>query len=129
MMDSESQRPATRRPKRRRPPTRRGWNPVVVGTSAAGILLVLVVVVWAAVYFSKSRRGDSRLLGTWQSDAGATIAEIRKTRPVTDKQEQAMRKLFGKMKITYTNSTITTDFDGTVDSQTYHVLRASFQLV
>jgi hypothetical protein len=62
------------------------------------------------------------LLGTWQSDADATIAEIRKTRPVTDKQEQAMRKLFGKMKITYTTTTITSDFDGVVESQSYQVL-------
>jgi hypothetical protein len=97
-------------------------NPVVAGTSAAGILIVLVAMVWAAVHFSKSRLGDSRLLGTWQSDADATIAEMRKTRPVTDKQEQAMRKVFGKMKITYTKTTITTDFDGVVESQPYHLV-------
>jgi hypothetical protein len=75
-----------------------------------------------AVHFSKSRRGDPRLIGIWQSDADATITELRKARPVTDKQEVAMRKLFGKMKITYTDATITTELNGVVDNQPYQVV-------
>jgi hypothetical protein len=100
---------------------RRGWNPIVVGVSAASVL-VLIALVWMAVHFSKSRRGDPRLIGTWQSDADATIMEIRKARPVTEKQEEAIRKLFGKMKITYTDATVTIELNGVVDTQPYQVV-------
>jgi hypothetical protein len=110
------------RPKGRRKIPRRKWNPVITAASAAGVVLVVVVLAWMAWHFSKSWRGESRLIGTWQSDADATITELRKSRPVTNKQEQAMRKLFGRMKITYTKTTLTTDFDGSLDTQPYQVV-------
>jgi hypothetical protein len=106
-------------PKRRRP-TRRS-NPIVIGASAIGGLLFIVIGVAAIMQFSK--RGDPRLLGTWQSDADATIAEMKKNRPVTDQQEQALRKLFGKMKLTYSAKTVTSELDGTVDTQPYQIVR------
>lgn len=110
------------RPRRRRKAVRRGWNPLVVGGSVAGIVLVVVAVAWIAVRYGKSRRGDSRLIGTWQSDANATIAGIKAARTVTDTQEAAMRKLFGRMKLTYTADTITTELDGPPDTQPYQVV-------
>src|SRR4051794_34396860 len=93
----------------RRPKARRGWNPVVVGASIVGVVLVVAAVVVVAVYVVKARRGDPRLIGTWQSDADATIADLKTARAVTDRQEQAMRKIFGRMKVTYTDKTLTTD--------------------
>jgi hypothetical protein len=110
------------RPGRRRIPPRRGRNPVVVGAVVGGIVIALAASVWAAVYVIKSRSGDSRLIGTWKSDADATIAELRKSRTVTDKQEAAMRKLFGKMTITYAAKTYTTEFDGKLDTQPYQIV-------
>jgi len=73
--------------------------------------------------FRKLCQSDPRLIGMWQSDADATIAEIRKARPVTPEQEEAMRKSFGKMKITYTDTTCTTDLDGDLDTLTLQVIR------
>src|SRR5262249_2756151 len=71
----------------------------------------------------KSRHTDPRLFGTWKSDADATIADMKTRRTVTDEQEQKLKTmLFGKMKITYTATTLTTDFDGTVESQSYQVV-------
>jgi hypothetical protein len=87
-----------------------------------GGVLVVAVAVLVAVYLVKFRAGDPRLIGTWKSDADATIAEMRKSRAVTDKQEVALRKLFGKMTITYTAKTLTTDFEGAVDTQPYQIL-------
>jgi hypothetical protein len=92
-----------------------------MGALAAGVVLVAVAA-WAAMHFAKGRPGDPRLIGTWQSDADATIAELRKARPVTDEQEQGMRKLFGRMKITYAATTFTTDLDGTVETHPYQVV-------
>lgn len=65
---------------------------------------------------------DERLIGTWQSDADRTIAGIREQRPVDDKQEAGMRKLYGKMRVTYTPSTYTTELDGTTETCKYEVL-------
>ena len=108
--------------RRRRRPARRGWNPLIIGTSAVGLALVVVALTWMVLHFTKSsRRGEPRLIGSWQSDADATIAERRKSRPVTEQQEQAMRKLFGKMKITYTDTTVTSELDGVLDTQPYQV--------
>jgi hypothetical protein len=49
---------------------------------------------------------------------------MKKTRTLTDDQEQKLKAtIFGKMKMSYTSDTITTDFDGTVESQSYSVVR------
>ena len=121
-MTSKSRRDDSVRPRRQRKVPRRGWKPIVIGASAAAVLLVVIALIWTAVHFSKSRRGDPRLIGTWQSDADATIMELQKARPVSDKQEVAMRELFGKMKVTYTDATITTELNGVVDTQPYQVV-------
>src|SRR5262249_8038814 len=81
--------------------------------------------VWLGFHLKKSSRGEPRLIGTWQSDADATIADQRRIRPVTDSQEAALRKLFGRMKITYTETTFTTDFDGKLETKPYQVVRKS----
>lgn len=121
-MTSQSPRDDSVRPKRRRKRPRRRRNPLLIGASVAGFVLVVVAVVWTAVHFSRPRPGDPRLIGTWQSDADATIAELRNTRPLTDEQDAKLRTLFGKMKVTYTETTITTDFEGKVDTQPYQVV-------
>ena len=108
--------------RRRRKILRRSWNPLVIGASAAGVAVVVVAFTWMAMHFSKAPRGESRLIGTWQSDADETVAAQRKSRPVTVGQEQAMRRLFGRMKVTYTETTATTDFDGNLDTQPYQVI-------
>ena len=110
------------RQRRRRTAPHRGRNPAIVGAMIGGGVLVLVVAVLLAVCFIKSQHGDPRLIGTWKSDADATIAELRKVRAVTEQQERAMRNLFGKMVITYAAKTFTTDFDGKLNTQPYQVM-------
>ncbi|HEY1375987.1 MAG TPA: hypothetical protein VGF55_04300, partial [Gemmataceae bacterium] len=85
-------------------------------------VVVAVAGVWMVVHFSKAGRGDPRLIGAWRSDADATFAELRKSRPVTDEQEQKLRTVFGHLKVTYTDTIFTTDFDGAVASQPYQVI-------
>ncbi len=121
-MTSRSPSEASVRPKRRRKGSRRRRNPFLIGACIGGFVLVVVAVLWTAVHFSKPRPGNPRLTGTWQSDADATMAELRKTRSLTDEQDAKLRPLFGKMKITYTETTITIDFEGKVDTQPYQIL-------
>ena len=87
---------------------------------AAASLAVLGTVL--AISDRAGRLADDRLIGTWQSDADRTIAGIRDLKPVDDKQEAALRKLFGKMRVTYTPNTYTTELDGATNSNKYEVL-------
>lgn len=65
---------------------------------------------------------DPRLLGTWQSDADRTIATLRERRPLDEGQEAGLRKLFGKLRITYTESAYTIDLEGFTRTRRYEVL-------
>ncbi len=105
--------------KRRR---RRRRAALKVGLIAIGVMLLLAAgVVAVAAYLD--RPPDARLVGTWQSDADATIAEHKKTKTVTDAQEQVLRQIFGKTKVTYAAKTLTVNFaDGTTDTQPYRVV-------
>ncbi len=65
---------------------------------------------------------DERLLGTWQSDADRTLAEVRERTTVTDTEETAFRELYGKLRVTYTPTSYTTDLNGTSETHRYEVL-------
>lgn len=89
-------------------------------TSAAGLLAALVVALTWPIRIG--RVTDDRLLGTWQSDADRTIAGIRELKPVDDEQEISLRKLFGKLRVTYKRTTYMIELDGRTDSKDYEVL-------
>jgi len=59
-----------------------------------------------------SRRGDARLIGTWQSDADKTIAQMKTTRTITEGPEAVLRKYYGHIKKTFTPTTYTMDANG-----------------
>jgi hypothetical protein len=120
-----SRRPSDDSPRKRRPkPKKSSGKAIVIPASVAGIAVVVgLVAVVLIMQVAKLRRTDPRLIGTWKSDADATIAEMKKTRTLTDDVEQKLRThVFGKMKVTYTATTLTTDFDGKVESQAYQIL-------
>ena len=120
----DSRRPRDNHTIRRRKPKKSNAKPIIIAAAVAGAVVVGFVAVVLIMQVAKSRHSDPRLFGTWKSDADATVAEIKKTRTPTDEQEQKLKTmLFGKMKITYTANTVTTDFDGTVESQSYQVVR------
>jgi hypothetical protein len=100
----------------------RQWKWIAVASllAAVGSLIALVAVLFLPT--RAARLTDDRLLGTWQSDADRTIAGIRARRPVNDKQEAAFRTLFGKLRVTYTPTILTTDLDGKSEPGRYEVL-------
>jgi hypothetical protein len=100
----------------------RRWKWIaVVAIASAGILLAALVVT-AVSLLRATHQTDERLSGTWQSDADRTLAALREGRPVEEKQEAALRKLFGKLRVTYTGRTCTTELDGVTESSRYEVL-------
>jgi hypothetical protein len=89
---------------------------VLCGVLQAAILIALVF------HLRSPHRIDERLIGSWQSDPDRTIAALRDHRSVDDNQEAALRKLFGKLRVTYTSTTYTTELDDVTESHQYEVL-------
>jgi hypothetical protein len=90
---------------------RTGFRPGRKKRVVAGALVVaalLAVAVWAVVGINYliHRPPDPRLIGTWQSDADATIEELRKVRPKT---AEMYRKQFGRTRATFSAATLTTE--------------------
>jgi hypothetical protein len=118
------------------------WRRIVVGLCVlVGVGLVIAGAGWGGVYLfvhmqSAEARQDGpgpaladgkpltepRLIGAWQSDADANIAEMRRTRVVTSEEEQQVRRHGFKSKVTYTDKMMVTDVDGVVEPQPYQVV-------
>ena len=92
------------RPHRRRIGLRAGW--ALFGAILGGIA------VWLAMEFADKvaeppEPPEPRLLGTWYSDAGATIADRRMTETISDQDELDLRRKYFKTAVTYTADTMT----------------------
>jgi hypothetical protein len=100
----------------------RRWKWVVVAVLLVASCTLTALVIVLALPAWVDRITDDRLIGAWQSDADRTIAGIRERKPVDDKQEAALRKLFGKLRMTYASTTYSTELDGTTETYKYVVL-------
>lgn len=96
----------------------RTWKRIALVSLAVAVLVSGVAILLLRLRFQR----EDRLLGVWQSDADRTIAAIREVRPVDEAREGALRKLYGKLRITYTGGTYTSDFDGITETTRYEVL-------
>ena len=65
---------------------------------------------------------DSRLLGTWRSDARKTALEIAVRRDISAAQKKELRKLFGKLELRYTPTLCYSFLNGTVSVNRYVVV-------
>lgn len=96
-----------------------------VAPELALILAVVLLIGLAVILSRNTRQIDHRLIGTWQSDADRTIALILGPPPYDDeakRKEAKLRTLYGKMRITFTTTTWSSELDGNVDSGKYEVL-------
>ena len=100
----------------------RRWKWVAVVSLLAAVASLTALVAVLVLPDRAARVTDDRLIGTWQSDADRTIAGMRERKPVDDKQETALRTLFGKLRVTYTQTALTTDLDGKAETGRYEVL-------
>ena len=71
---------------------------------------------------SKRPRTDRRLLGTWQSDREATVAEWRFRKRLTPEKRRRFLDTFGHLTITYTPTRICTIFHDQGDVGSYELL-------
>lgn len=93
------------------------WRLGIVSLLSA--MLVIGVVVTTMLL---THQTEPRLIGTWISDADRTIAEMLDESPEDEQRVAKLRNIFGKLRMTYTPTTYTTDFDGTVETRRYRVL-------
>ena len=98
----------------------RRWKWVAVVSLLAAVTSLTALVAVLVLPDRAARVTDDRLIGTWQSDADRTIAGMRK--PVDEKQEAALRTLFGKLRVTYTLTALKTNLDGKAETGRYEVL-------
>ena len=73
------------------------WKQLAFGLALLASVLFAVI----ALFLLPRRVTDERLIGTWQSDAERTVAELQEHRSLTDEQLAKLRALFGTLRITY----------------------------
>jgi hypothetical protein len=103
-------------------------NPIILGTAVIGGLVLLAGAIWLTFALLKSRT-DPRLPGIWKSDIETTLAELKKDNPITQDDENKLRAFFGQMTVTYTNTTVTSEWKKSVESGSYTVARKDRDLV
>jgi hypothetical protein len=116
----------------RKCPWSRAWKWLAAITATSSVLLAVALVIVLAYPRRAAGEKDERLMGTWQSDAERTIAEFQRPRPLEPFQEKrlaALRKLFGKLRITYMDRTFTTELNGQIEIRKYRVLGRDKQSV
>jgi hypothetical protein len=103
-------------------------SPVYLGLAVIGGLVLLAGAIWLTFALLKSRT-DPRLPGTWKSDIETTLAELKKDNPITKEDEDKLRAFFGQMTVTYTNTTVTSEWKKSVESGSYTIVRKDRDIV
>jgi hypothetical protein len=86
------------------------------------VAFAIAVVLGAAVLILAWPQSDSRLIGTWQSDREKTFAKPEKSPFFDEKKMEGFKKLFGKLKVRYTDNRLTMDQEGVTTTAEYRVV-------
>ena len=65
---------------------------------------------------------DSRLIGTWRSDAHKTSLEIAARRDITTAKKEKLQRFFGKLELRYTPTRCYSHLNGQVSVNRYIVV-------
>lgn len=98
------------------------WKRIAIVAMLISVALVAAVVAIGGLPSRIFRLTDERLTGTWQSDADRTIAGMQTGQPKDSAREVKLRNLFGKMRITYSSTTYTTELEGSINTYGYQIL-------
>jgi hypothetical protein len=60
---------------------------------------------------------DTRLIGTWKSDKDKTIQWLRENRNLCEEKIARISKIFGKLKITISETTTKSEYDGNIEEE------------
>jgi hypothetical protein len=93
------------------------WKILTLAFAVTSIVLLALLL---KQYWQHYAPYEPRLLGTWVSDKERTQEHFPKH--MTEPQKDKLTSLFGKLRVTYTNLTYTTELDGHVETAPYTVL-------
>ncbi len=93
------------------------WKILTLAFAATSIVLLLVHIKPLLEY---KRLHEPRLIGTWISDKQRTLEQFPEH--LTEAQKEKLSSLFGKLRVTYTPTTYTTELDGRTETFPYTVL-------
>lgn len=92
------------------------WKILTAALAVSCVVLLFTL----AKKSSPPKLDDPRLLGTWVSDRERTLELLGPSR--SDESRAKLKNLFGKLKIAYTDRTITTELDDFIETIPYTVL-------
>jgi hypothetical protein len=72
-------------------------------------------------FFSEAMH-DTRLIGTWRSDAPRTLKELAARRDFAPDQRRGLSRLFGKLELRFTKTRCFSTLDGHTESAPYTVV-------
>lgn len=100
----------------------RRWKQVAAGSLRAAVILLAILLAVVVIPLRLTSLTDDRLYGTWQSDADRTIAGLREVQSIDEQREAKLRTLFGRLRVTWTAATYTSELDGVTDTRRYQLL-------
>ena len=65
---------------------------------------------------------DSRIIGTWRSDARKTALEIAVRQDISAEKKKKLLSIFGKLELRYTATHCYSSFEGTTSANPYKVV-------
>ena len=95
-------------------------------TGLATLLLLCIMAILVAVMNKPRQSGESmpvhQLNGSYRSDKEATMNYLNSTGHYTKEQLKLFDRILGKLEVSYSQTTATTIMDGTITTNTYHIL-------
>jgi hypothetical protein len=102
--------------------SRRHWKRIALSLLVLAVILGSLLGVALVFLYQAHSVTDERLIGTWKSDAELSIADAKMGRALDETQEAAMRKIFGKLTVTYMAGTRRFEIDGWKMAEPYQVV-------
>jgi len=81
------------------------------------IFLILIVSCGHIQNTADQNTYDPRLIGIWKSDKERTIEWLRENRNFSEERIERISKIFGKLKLTITETSAISEYEGNVEEQ------------
>jgi hypothetical protein len=101
----------------------RMWRAVAISALVLVALLGVADLTFLRMFRGRlPQPGDPRLVGTWQSDRAATVEKIRTTRRIEGEALKTLEAIYGKMRVTYTDTSYSAVLDDTTETGPFEVV-------
>ena len=84
------------------------------------ITIIFIILITGCSYLQDTTEQniyDTRLIGIWKSDKDKTIQWLRENRNLSEEKIVRISKIFGKLKLTNSETTTKSEYDGTIEEE------------